>query len=81
MVKNLVISGGNATSILAEQMDAEMKHVKPAISRNDHASNAVWVGGSVLGNMAEFRDNWLTRDEFDELGVKALYAKCQVAKI
>jgi len=37
---------------------------------------AVWKGGSTLGKLANFAENWITKEEYEEAGDDIVEVKC-----
>ena len=37
---------------------------------------AVWQGGAVVSNLSSFKDNWITKEEYEEYGALIVRRKC-----
>ena len=37
---------------------------------------SVWLGGSILASMDTFQNQWITRQEYDEVGPSIIHCKC-----
>eukprot|EP01083_Nonionella_stella_P192391 711196_1 len=35
-----------------------------------------WIGGSIVSSLSTFNEMWITKDEYDELGVSIVHRKC-----
>ena len=46
------------------------------ISSIDSRRYAVWNGGSILADLNSFRESWVTKSEYDEVGAGIVHTKC-----
>jgi actin len=79
---NVVLSGGNTcykgfdTRLLKELNLLNNNKIKVNIKTQPQRQFSVWSGGSVLASLNSFRDNWITREEYDEIGPSIIHRKC-----
>ncbi|EGG19417.1 P-type ATPase [Cavenderia fasciculata] len=70
LYKNIVISGGSTKANgFPQRLQAELEHLTNMpvkISAPDNREHSVWCGGSVLGDLSTFSDQWITRQEYQE---------------
>lgn len=72
----VLLGGGSLTPGLKDRLQSELakrapRFIKGQMKVNVTATpddNATWVGGSILGSLPTFSNQWLTRAEFDESG-------------
>ena len=36
----------------------------------------VWIGGSILASLSNFKESWITKKEYDEHGPSVVHTKC-----
>ncbi|KYQ96675.1 actin domain-containing protein [Tieghemostelium lacteum] len=82
MYKNIVISGGTTKAPgFEKRLEKELKHLSLGcdikISAPSNREHSVWCGGSVLGDLKTFSDQWITRDEYNEFGRSIVHTKCK----
>ncbi|EPY51950.1 SWI/SNF and RSC complex subunit Arp42 [Schizosaccharomyces cryophilus OY26] len=84
LFNNIVLTGG--TSLipgLAERLQNELQRLAPGNRIHVHTSgdstyrsNASWLGGSILASLDNFQHLWVTKQEYDEVGVdRALFVE------
>ncbi|KAL2316049.1 SWI/SNF and RSC complexes subunit arp42 [Schizosaccharomyces pombe] len=84
LLNNIVVTGG--TSLipgLSERLQAEVQRLATGSRINVHTaetasatSNAVWFGGSILASLDNFQHLWVSKQEYDEVGVdRALFVE------
>eukprot|EP01132_Coremiostelium_polycephalum_P003573 gene3573-4452_t len=82
---NIVLSGGSTTPKGFEtRLEKELKYLvsSPAMSDNikitapPKREYSVWAGGSVLGDLKTFSDQWITKYEYQEYGKSIVHRKC-----
>jgi len=77
---NIVISGGPTLSPgFAERLQTEVSWLAPTTMKirvvaPPERKYSVWIGGSILGSLSVF-NGWVSRAEYDEIGVTALHEK------
>ncbi|EEB05992.1 SWI/SNF and RSC complex subunit Arp42 [Schizosaccharomyces japonicus yFS275] len=82
LLNNIIITGG--TSLipgLAERLQTELQRMAPGsrvtVLANGSATerkNATWLGGSILASLNTFQHLWITKQEYEEIGVdRALF--------
>jgi len=81
LFENVVLSGGNTCY---PGFDARIQKELQILAGGKMKVNlagterryAVWNGGSILSGLITFRDNWVTRAEYDEIGATVVHRKC-----
>ncbi|WBW73646.1 SWI/SNF and RSC complex subunit Arp42 [Schizosaccharomyces osmophilus] len=84
LFNNIVLTGG--TSLipgLTERLQGELQRLAPGNRVNVHTSgdstyrsNASWLGGSILASLDNFQHLWVSKQEYDEVGVdRALFVE------
>lgn len=82
LYSNVVVSGGTSTVRgLPERLRAGLQErvppaVKVKVSAPAERKYAVFRGGAVLSNLQTFQQMWVTRDEYDEVGVNVVHRRC-----
>lgn len=72
---NIVLTGGNLMfNGLHERLHQSLINATPdsvriKIAQNPNMKYCVWTGASILANMKSFRENWMTAEEYKEVGV------------
>lgn len=80
--KNIILSGGNTLFKGTEKrLENELKqltkkNIEVEISSLSERQNLAWIGGSVLASLSTFKEQWITKEEFDEFGVNVKMKKC-----
>ena len=59
------------TSLAPSSMEMKIKVVAPP-----ERKFSVWIGGSYLSSCSTFKDQWITRAEYDESGASIVQRKC-----
>ncbi|EPX70786.1 SWI/SNF and RSC complex subunit Arp42 [Schizosaccharomyces octosporus yFS286] len=77
LFSNIILTGG--TSLipgLTERLQFELQRLAPGNRVNVHTSgdsiyrsNASWLGGSILASLDNFQHLWVSKQEYDEVGV------------
>eukprot|EP00123_Amoebidium_parasiticum_P001310 comp12367_c0_seq1/m.7252 comp12367_c0_seq1/g.7252 ORF comp12367_c0_seq1/g.7252 comp12367_c0_seq1/m.7252 type:complete len:254 (-) comp12367_c0_seq1:591-1352(-) len=79
---NVVLSGGTtAFEGLDERLQKELQGLAPRRMKVDVVSPrdrkySVWKGGAVLASLDSFLPLWVTRSEYEEMGMEAIMKKC-----
>eukprot|EP01114_Cavostelium_apophysatum_P013876 TRINITY_DN3459_c0_g1_i1.p1 TRINITY_DN3459_c0_g1~~TRINITY_DN3459_c0_g1_i1.p1 ORF type:complete len:1054 (+),score=286.64 TRINITY_DN3459_c0_g1_i1:176-3337(+) len=79
---NVVLSGGTTCLKGFEQrLQGEMTHIagpktKIHVVAPEDRKYSVWEGGSILASLQTFSDNWITREEYAEVGPSIIHRKC-----
>lgn len=80
---NIVLAGGNTMFPgLAERLTAELTHLVPSksvkigVTAPLDSKYSVWVGGSILASVPQFKSMWITKAEYDEGGPSVVSRKC-----
>ena len=82
----IVLSGGNTMFPGAkDRMLKEVTALSPLPSKkkevikiiaHDDRHLSTWIGGSVLASLSSFKDMWVTRKEYQEVGPAIVHKKC-----
>lgn len=79
LYSNVVLAGGNTLfSGFAGRLANELRALAlPRTLVDVHASTkySAWIGGSILTSLSTFRDRWITRDDWLELGARGVHQK------
>jgi actin beta/gamma 1 len=79
---NIVLSGG--TSLfrgIADRMQKEMVALAPAamkvkIIAPPERKYSVWIGGSILSSLSSFDQQWVSKNEYDDIDPNIVHRKC-----
>ena len=66
---------------LADRLNKELDAIVPnsmktKIIAAPERKYSVWIGGSVLGSLTNFQQQWITKSEYDENGPSIVHRKC-----
>jgi actin-related protein len=82
LYENVILSGGTTLYAgLPERLEKELDALCPktgivkVIAPADRYYS-VWNGGSTLCSLATFEAQWITKDEYEEIGVEIVHTKC-----
>ena len=73
LYRNIILTGGNTMHRgFAERLRRELAHREPkatvrVISPPERRSS-VWIGGSILGSLQNYRGMWITKSAYEEHG-------------
>jgi centractin len=79
LFSNIVLSGGSTLlpgfgdRLLYEVRSRAPERTRIRISAPPERGNSAWVGGSILASLATFKNMWISREEYEESGVDALF--------
>ena len=79
---NIVLSGGNTLfKGISERITKEISNLAPSLMKIKIISPAerkysAWIGGSILASLSTFREAWITKEEYDEIGPIIVNRKC-----
>ena len=82
LYENIMMSGGSTMYPgIAQRLLADLKKNAPTSARvNIHADPnrkfSVWIGAKILTELNSFNDQWITREEYDEVGPSIVHRKC-----
>lgn len=82
LYENTVLSGGTTMyNGLQERLQASMTRLAPAsvkvkIVAPPERKYSVWIGGSILSSLSSFDEQWISKEEYDEVGAKIVHRKC-----
>ena len=77
MFGSILLSGGNTMFRGIEQrLEKELVSLAPStvkigVVAPPERKNSVWIGGSILASLSSFREQWVTRDQYREIGAAA----------
>lgn len=82
LYENIFLSGGTTLfKGFGDRLFSEMKdcignqEVKLRINANGERIFSTWLGGSILASLDTFRKMWISKEEYEEKGVKRLYVE------
>jgi len=83
--KNIVLSGGNTmfkglSDRLAKEV-SDMSNVRVKMVVPPNRNYSAWIGGSILASISSFQEMWITKQEYNEVGVGILDRKIHEGKI
>lgn len=79
---NVVLSGGSTMfKGFAERLQLELERLafedlKAKVVAPSQRTLSTWIGGSVLSAKPSFREQWVRKDDYDEIGPEILQMKC-----
>ncbi|KAL9956813.1 hypothetical protein ACROYT_G038354 [Oculina patagonica] len=82
MFANIVLAGGSSMFPgIADRMQKEITALAPAeteikIIAPPQRTYSVWIGGSILASLDDFKPMWITKKEYDESGPAIVERKC-----
>ncbi|XP_028395498.1 actin, clone 302-like isoform X2 [Dendronephthya gigantea] len=82
--KGIVLSGGSTLIPgLEKRLEKEVQGLVPTgttveVIAPEQRKNSVWIGGSILGGMATFKDMWITKEQYTDQGPSVMQ-KCPSA--
>jgi len=82
LAKNVILSGGTTEFVgLPERLKNELTDALPAgtdvrVVAEAFRRFAVWRGASTLSSLSSFASQWVTKQEYEELGAPILHRKC-----
>lgn len=83
--RNIVLSGGTTMFPgFEDRLRLELKALVPSMSSKlkveiiapPERQLLTWMGGSILASMGGFKQSWVTKAEYSELGCAAIHNKC-----
>lgn len=68
-------------SSIGDSLKTELPELAPAhqtikVATPEDPQDLAWVGGSRLASQSNFRQQWITRAEYDERGAGIVHQKC-----
>ena len=80
----IVLSGGNTMfNSFPERLFKEIKALAPysiheeiKVIASPERKYSVWIGGSILSSISNFKSNWITKTEYEEYGATIVHRKC-----
>jgi actin-related protein len=79
MLNNIVLSGGSTLFPgLEKRLTKELEKNTPKgnqrvkVIADDNREELVWLGGSILSSLSTFQENWISREEYQEVGAQSL---------
>lgn len=75
---NIVLSGGcTLLPGFATRLESEIGN-SCTVRAPPMRKYSVWIGGSILASLSTFKDMWITKKEYDEVGPAIVHRKCTV---
>jgi len=82
MYHDIVLSGGTSMFPgIADRLTKELKAIVPSsvkvrVIAPPERKFSVWIGGSILASLSSFQQQWITREEYNEIGARIVHRKC-----
>lgn len=82
MYHDIVLSGGTSMFPgMADRLTKELKTIVPSsmkvrVIAPPERKYSVWIGGSILSSLSSFHQQWITREEYNEIGARIVHRKC-----
>lgn len=82
LYSNIVLSGGTTmfeglpTRLTNELMELTNHKMRVKVVAQPERKYAVWIGGSILASLDSFKDMWITKKDYDEVGSHVVHSKC-----
>ena len=79
---NIVLSGGTTMFPgFADRMKKEITALAPStmnvkVIAPPERKYSVWIGGSILASLQSFKDMWISKKEYNEVGPSIVHRKC-----
>lgn len=83
VANNIIVTGG--TSLipqLTDRLNTELLNANPglkirihAIGNSNERTNQTWIGGSVLASLGTFHQMWVSKAEYEEVGVERIFTQ------
>ncbi|EFC39590.1 hypothetical protein NAEGRDRAFT_60876 [Naegleria gruberi] len=79
---NIFLSGGNTMfEGITDRMSKELTALAPEsfnikVTAPPERKYSTWIGGSMLALSSTFKDNWMTREDYEEVGPAIIHRKC-----
>jgi len=83
LTKNIILSGGSTMfEGLPARLKADVTNALPAgtdvrVVAEASRKYSVWKGASTLCSLSHFAKQWVTKDEYEEMGDSIVHRKCQ----
>lgn len=80
--ENIVMAGGTSLfKNMQERLQKEIHYLsnfdlRPKITAPENRKFSAWIGASILSQLSNFQDMWITHKEYKEFGVNILHSKC-----
>ncbi|NXW41320.1 ACT1 protein, partial [Nyctiprogne leucopyga] len=82
ILRNVLLSGGS--TLFRGFKERFLKELQTGVRNPTHIKiispqdwrYSVWIGASILASLREFRNMWITREEYSEVGPTVLQRKC-----
>lgn len=81
LYKNVVLAGGSTLFPgMAERLKKEIHKLSPSVEICTFApperKYSVWIGGSIVASLSTFSSMYITRTDYNEVGVEIVHRKC-----
>lgn len=74
---NIVLCGGNTLfDGIRDRIEQDMKKPFAKVHAPENRMHSVWIGGSILSSLSTFQSLWISKREYDEVGVNIIHRKC-----
>jgi len=80
--ENIILSGGSSMyKGIDERLEAEVSKLvastmKVKVIAQKERKYSVWIGGSVLASLSTFKNQWIDKAEYEEVGSSIMTKKC-----
>jgi len=80
---NIVLSGGTTMfQGIAERLAKELTTLAPPSTRvkviaSPERTYSTWIGGSIVASLSSFQSQWITKEEYDDVGPSIVHQKCR----
>lgn len=84
LYSNIVLSGGSTNfDNLPERLQTEIQRLAPSsvsvrVLHPEDRQYSVWIGAATLASLESFLPQWVTKEEYEERGMAAVHAKCDI---
>jgi len=82
LYSNIILAGGNTMfDGLADRLHSELEQLAPkgmdikTIATKER-KYATWIGGSILTSLGSFQSQWVTMQDYEEIGPRVVHSKC-----
>ena len=82
LYNDIVLSGGSTMFPgLSSRVEKELKAIVPSAMKvrviaPPERKYSVWIGGSILASLSSFHQQWITSEEYNEIGSGIVHRKC-----
>jgi actin beta/gamma 1 len=82
LFNNCLLAGGSTMFTgMSERMEKELNSLASSTSKvrviaPPEREHTTWIGGCILASLFTFREMWITKEEYDEIGPTIVHRKC-----